>query len=138
MSLDTMIVDLTVLRIQKGEYIAGAVLDYFSLDEEGECVYTPYKVVSMYIDNPEVNSMNKCIKYLLKRLLKEIPEDVTRIVFRSNLPHFKRNYHFKSELSGLTDAEIRIKQTKKLALKELQLLANDALSRKSSVIGVVE
>ncbi|PEL14813.1 hypothetical protein COF37_26670 [Bacillus wiedmannii] len=135
-----MIVDFTALRIQNEAYIAGTAFDYFHTDEGENRIYTPYKIASLYIDDTEVNSVRKCIKYLLKRLLEEVPEDVTQIIFRSDLPHLIRNRYYRKELESLTNAEVFIKHIPMLGNKrnEIQLLANDALSRKSSVIGEIE
>ncbi|WP_257140503.1 hypothetical protein [Bacillus wiedmannii] len=140
MKSDTMIVDFTVLRIQNEAYIAGAAIDFLNFDDEEKRIYTPYKVASLYIDGTEVNSMTKCIKRLLKRLLEEVPEGATQIIFRSDLPHLIRNRFYRKEIESLTDAQVLIKHIPRLGNKrnEIQLLANDALSRKSSVIGVVE
>ncbi|MGF9850382.1 hypothetical protein ABHN09_02125 [Bacillus paramobilis] len=135
-----MIVDFTVLRIQNEAYIAGAAIDFLNFDDEEKRIYTPYKVASIYIDDMEVDSMRKCIKWLLKRLLEEVPEDVTQIIFRSDLPHLIHNRYYRKELESLTNAEVFIKHVPTLGNKrnEIQLLANDALSRKSSVMGEIE
>ncbi|EEK52990.1 hypothetical protein bcere0004_57280 [Bacillus cereus BGSC 6E1] len=135
-----MIIDFTALRIQNGAYIAGATIDFLNFDDEEKRIYTPYKVASLYIDDTEVNSMTKCIKWLLKRLLEDIPGGVKQIIFRSDLPHLIRNRFYRKEIESLTDAEVFIKHVPMLGNKrnEIQLLANDALSRKSSVIGEIE
>ncbi|PEF46330.1 hypothetical protein CON22_13250 [Bacillus cereus] len=135
-----MIIDFTALRIQNGAYIAGATIDFLNFDDEEKRIYTPYKVASLYIDDVEINSMRKCIKWLLKRLLEEVPEGVTQIIFRSDLPHLIRNRYYRKELESLTNAEVFIKQVPMLGNKRngIQLLANDAVHRKSSVIGEVE
>ncbi|MED2184374.1 hypothetical protein [Bacillus wiedmannii] len=137
---NTVIVDFTALRIQNGAYIAGAAIDFLIFDDEEKRIYTPYKVASIYIDDTEVNSMTKCIKWLLKRLLEEVPEGATQIIFRSDLPHLIRNRFYRKEIESLTDAEVFIKHVPMLGNKrnEIQLLANDVLSRKSSVIGEIE
>ncbi|WP_017150912.1 hypothetical protein [Bacillus bingmayongensis] len=137
---DTFIVDLAVLRISSGAYIAGAAIDFLHFDDEENRLYTPYKVASFYIDDTEINSMTKCIKWLLKRLLEEVPEGVTQIIFRSNLPHLIRNRYYRKEIESLTNAEVFIKHIPMLGNKrnQIQLLANDALNRKSSVIGEIE
>ncbi len=140
MKSDTMIVDFTALRIQNEAYIAGAAIDFLNFHDEKKRIYTPYKVASLYIDDTEVNSMTKCIKWLLKRLLEEIPGGVKQIIFRSDLPHLIRNRFYRKEIESLTDVQVLIKHVPRLGNKrnEIQLLANDALSRKSSVIGEVE
>ncbi|MDM5187864.1 hypothetical protein QUF99_11140 [Bacillus sp. DX4.1] len=139
MRSDTMIIDFTALRIPNEAYIVGAMMDYFHIDEEGNRSYPPCKVASLYIDDTEVNSTTKCIKYILKCLVMEVPEGVTQVVFRSNLPHCMRSRDYRKEVDGLIDADIRVKYVHRLGnkLTQLQLLANDALTRKSSVIGVV-
>ncbi|MGG2116238.1 hypothetical protein AB1J99_10700 [Bacillus bombysepticus] len=140
MKSDTMIVDFTVLRIQNEAYIAGATIDFLNFDDEAKRIYIPYKVASLYINDTEVNSMRKCIKWLLKRLSKEVPEGVTQIIFRSDLPHLIRNRYYRKEIESLTGAEIFIKHVPMLGNKrnEIRLLANDALIRKNSVIGEIK
>lgn len=135
-----MIVDFTVLRIQNGAYIAGATIDFLNFDNEEKRIYTPYKVASLYIDDVEINSMRKCIKWLLKRLLEEAPGGVTQIIFRSDLPHLIRNRYYRKEIESLTNAEVFIKHVPMLGNKrnEIQLLANGALIRKNSVIGEIK
>ncbi|PEU54120.1 hypothetical protein CN405_24010 [Bacillus cereus] len=135
-----MIVDFTVLRIQNEAYIAGATIDFLNFDDEAKRIYIPYKVASLYINDTEVNSMRKCIKWLLKRLSKEVPEGVTQIIFRSDLPHLIRNRYYRKEIESLTGAEIFIKHVPMLGNKrnEIRLLANDALIRKNSVIGEIK
>ncbi|MCM3736767.1 hypothetical protein M3215_13295 [Bacillus cytotoxicus] len=136
---DTVIVDLTALRISNEAYIVGAALDFFHIDKEENRSYTPYKVASLYVDDSEIDSMGKCIKYVLERLVKEVPADVKRIVIRSDLKQFIHNRRYREDLNGLIDAEIRLKYVDRLGKKrnQLQLLANDAISRKSSVVGVI-
>ncbi|MCU5242623.1 hypothetical protein OCA05_24070 [Bacillus cereus] len=140
MKSDTMIVDFTVLRIQNEAYIAGATIDFLNFDDEAKRIYIPYKVASLYINDTEVNSMRKCIKWLLKRLSKEVPEGVTQIIFRSDLPHLIRNRYYRKEIESLTGAEVFIKHVPMLGNKrnEIRLLANDALIRKNSVIGEIK
>ncbi|TKA08067.1 hypothetical protein FA950_06610 [Bacillus thuringiensis] len=135
-----MIVDFTVLRIQNKAYIAGATIDFLNFDDEAKRIYIPYKVASLYINDTEVNSMRKCIKWLLKRLSKEVPEGVTQIIFRSDLPHLIRNRYYRKEIESLTGAEVFIKHVPMLGNKrnEIRLLANDALIRKNSVIGEIK
>ncbi|MFP3378908.1 hypothetical protein SB767_21260 [Bacillus sp. SIMBA_069] len=137
---NTVIVDFTALCIQNEAYIAGAAIDFLNFDDEEKRIYTPYKVASLYIDDVEVNSMTKCIKWLLKRVLEEVPGGVMQIIFRSDLPHLIRNRYYRKEIESLTNAEVFIKHVPMLGNKrnEIQLLANDALSRKSSVIGEIE
>ncbi|EOW9526582.1 hypothetical protein ACO11K_000163 [Bacillus cytotoxicus] len=137
---DTVIVDLTALRISNGDYIAGAAIDFLHLDDEENRIYTPYKVASLYIDDTEIDSMTKCIKSLLKQLLEEIPEGVTQITFRSDLPQFLRSRYYRNGIKNLTDIEVRIRHVPRLGniRNQIQLLANDALDRKSSVIGEME
>ncbi|MEH7028673.1 hypothetical protein [Bacillus wiedmannii] len=140
MKSDTMIIDFTALRIQNGAYIAGATIDFLNFDDEEKRIYTPYKVASLYIDDVEINSMRKCIKWLLKRLLKEVPEGVTQIIFRSDLPHPIRNRYYRKEIESLTNAEVFIKHVPMFGNKrnEIRLLANGALICKNSVIGEVK
>lgn len=135
-----MIIDFTALRIQNGAYIAGATIDFLNFDDEEKRIYTPYKVASLYIDDVEINSMRKCIKWLLKRLLKEVPEGVTQIIFRSDLPHPIRNRYYRKEIESLTNAEVFIKHVPMFGNKrnEIRLLANGALICKNSVIGEVK
>lgn len=84
--------------------------------------------------------MMKCIKCLLKRLLKEVPEGVTQIIFRSDLPHLIRNRCYRKEIESLTNAEVFIKHVPMFGNKrnEIRLLANGALIRKNSVIGEIK
>ncbi|MFD5259447.1 hypothetical protein ACFWJC_01005 [Bacillus wiedmannii] len=140
MKSDTMIIDFTALRIQNGAYIAGAAFDYFHMGEQESRSYSSYKLASLYIDEAEINSIRKCIKWLLKRLLKEVPEGVTQIIFRSDLPHLIRNRYYRKEIESLIKAEIRIKYIPQLGNKrnQIRLLANDALTRKNSVIGEIK
>ncbi|OXB99490.1 MULTISPECIES: hypothetical protein [Bacillus] len=135
---NTVIVDFTALGIQNGAYIAGVAIDLLHFDGEKNRIYTPYKVASLYIDDTEVNSMRKCIKWLLKRLLKEVPEGVTQIIFHSDLLYLIHNRYYQKEI--LTKAEIRIKYIHQLGNKrnQIQLLANEALIRKNSVIGEIK
>ncbi|MBY0597362.1 hypothetical protein [Bacillus bingmayongensis] len=137
---NTVIVDFTALPIQNGAYIAGVAIDFFHIDEEENRSYVPYKVASLYIDEKEVDSVSGCIKYALKRLIKEVPEGVKRVVIRSDLKQFMHNRRYREEIDGMIDAEIRIKYFHRLGNKrnQIQLLANDALNRKSSVIGEIE
>lgn len=140
MRSDTLIIDFTALRIQNGAYIAGAAFDYFHMDEQGSRSYNSYKLASLYIDETEIDSIRKCIKWLLKRLLKEVPEGVTQIIFRSDLPHLIRNRYYRKEIENLTSAEVLIKRVPRLGNKrnQIRLLANDALTRKDSVIGEIK
>ncbi|OJD51872.1 hypothetical protein BAU22_06525 [Bacillus sp. 4048] len=135
-----MIIDFTALRIKNGAYIAGVAIDFLTFDDEEKRIYTPYKVASLYINDTEVNSMRKCIKCLLKRLLKEVPEGVTQIIFRSDLPHLIRNRCYRKEIESLTNAEVFIKHVPMFGNKrnEIRLLANGALIRKNSVIGEIK
>lgn len=137
---NTVIVDFAALRIQNGAYIAGAAIDFLNFDDEEKRIYTPYKVASLYINDTEVNSMRKCIKWLLKRLSKEVLEGVTQIIFRSDLPHLICNRYYRKEIESLTNAEVFIKHVPMLGNKrnEIRLLANDALIRKNSVIGEIK
>ncbi|MGG1849491.1 hypothetical protein [Bacillus wiedmannii] len=140
MRSDTLIIDFTALCIQNGAYIAGAAFDYFHMDEQGSRSYNSYKLASLYIDETEIDSIRKCIKWLLKRLLKEVPEGVTQIIFRSDLPHLIRNRYYRKEIENLTSAEVLIKRVPRLGNKrnQIRLLANDALTRKDSVIGEIK
>ncbi|HHT7153737.1 MULTISPECIES: hypothetical protein [Bacillus cereus group] len=140
MKSDKMIIDFAALRIQNGVYIAGAAIEFLNFDDEAKRIYIPYKVASLYINDTEVNSMRKCIKWLLKRLSKEVPEGVTQIIFRSDLPHLIRNRYYRKEIESLTGAEVFIKHVPMLGNKrnEIRLLANDALIRKNSVMGEIK
>lgn len=137
---DNLLVDLTALCIPNGAYIAGAAIDFFHIDKEENRSYTPHKIASLYVDDTEIDSMSKCIKYVLKRLAKEVPEDVKQIVIQSDLKQFIHNRRYREDLADLIDAEVRIKHVNRLGYKrnQIQLLANDALNRKSSVIGEIE
>ncbi|WP_257147329.1 hypothetical protein [Bacillus cereus] len=93
-----MIIDFAALRIQNGAYIAGVAIDFLNFDDEEKRIYTLYKVANIYIDDTEVNSMTKCIKWLLKRLLEEVLEGVTQIIFRPNLLHLIHNRYYQKEI----------------------------------------
>jgi hypothetical protein len=135
--VSVLVIDFSFLRLENGHYIAGATLDYSVAKHDGGYEYTPYKVASYYIDDDAVNSQKTCFTYLLTQLLNEVPDDVSTIIFRTDSPCAIHRIRFYELLEGLTEVDILIRHMPSLCHKRniLKLLGNDALKRKSTLIG---
>ncbi|PEB48013.1 hypothetical protein CON65_09480 [Bacillus pseudomycoides] len=127
--------DIAIRKVEDGVFAAGASFQYRHV-EGGSYRYEPFKVASLYIDNQDVTSTNKCILHALEQLSSEIPDDTKLVRIRSDMPHFHRGMKLKKILEPTFNKKVVIRIVPMLSRKheEISLLINDAILRKESVV----
>jgi hypothetical protein len=122
--------------------IAGVRLAKRSKTERGGIWYTPYYVLSLYIDDPRAQSVRAALPIVCIEALNCVDKETRLIVYRSPHPYFGRADKYVTEplsrvvlaaqMRGI-DVRFNFKPGLHRAIPDLQLLANDALRRKSSI-----
>ncbi|WP_102346824.1 hypothetical protein [Bacillus sp. Marseille-P3661] len=132
-------IDITIAKVDNGaSYGVGAELYRLLPDDKKEV----YKAASLFINEPEIRSTSVAIQYVIPQLLNEVTDSELVIVY-SNLPQFEyKRFTLKPRFNILAQNKgMNIKLVRRPRLlwinQNIMLLANDALSRRSSVIAQV-
>ncbi|MYL53311.1 hypothetical protein GLW08_08160 [Pontibacillus yanchengensis] len=110
---------------------------------EGKTEHEVLKVASLYLDEPDLSSYNQACRAVMSRCISELPEGTKLVIFHSAQAVFNRNKAFVRQITPQAESygvEVKAKKfdRRNKATQEAELLANDAIKRKVSVINQIQ
>jgi len=121
------------------ELAAGVTLAERKKLDDGRPYYESTKVLSLYINNDQINSINDAIKYAIAKTISEVPEEKKLLVVRGVQGQFNksrrliRRLYPTAQMSGLDLKIFRVKRANR-KFEECYDLSKDALNRKGSIV----
>jgi len=137
---ETLFAYVTITKVDDA-FLAGVTLSERTSTDEGKPYYEPVKVLSLYIDNPDIDSINKAIKYVITQTIWE-SVGARLLIVRGVQSAFYRGWKFVRQLTPIANGygmklEVsHIDRTNK-TFSECYALGQDALNRKGSVVAKI-
>lgn len=134
--------DIAIIRTNDGHIAAGVLLVNRYRLEDGRMWNEPYRVLSLFYDDLKTPTIRQAIPVISNEILSQLAPQTKLCVFRSGNPHFQRRHELEAAV-GLfamqhsVTVKFKFKRGFYRIVQDLQLLANDAIERKSSVISAV-
>jgi hypothetical protein len=126
---------MTVMKLNDGkQYAVGAEFSTMEVVDD-KAQHTPFKVFSLYVDEPPIDSTWQCIKYSTNKLIGELPAGTDSVAFRSFLPQFTRSDRIKRAVSvRAAERWLTVMFYKKSVPARINEIALDASERKKDVV----